>query len=185
MSTTRPESAGFALPSAIFLLVVLAGLAAFMLTVFTASQTAQTQDLNGVRAYQAARAGLEWGAYQVLDPRNDSIGTPATCAAPVTDLVDFNPATPAVPGFPTCPAAPFPAGTAFAGSDLAGIAVTVSCQSTDHTEAGRNLRVYQLAAQANVDAGTGFASERLLRLRLAVCRDPSGDPAAQPPCGCL
>ena len=86
MSTTRPDSAGFAIPSAIFLLVVLAGLSAFMLTVFTTSQTAQTLDLNSVRAYQAARAGLEWGAFQVLDPRNESIGTPASCAAPASSI---------------------------------------------------------------------------------------------------
>jgi MSHA biogenesis protein MshP len=176
---------GFALPSAIFLLVVLAGLAAFMLSVFTTSQSAQTLDLNGARAFQAARAGLEWGAYQVLDPRNETIGTPASCASPVADLVDFNPATPATPGFPVCPGAAFPGATAFAGSELAGAAVTVSCLATDHREAGRNIRVYQLAARANVDAGTSFAAERLLRLRVALCRDPSGDPAAQPPCGCL
>lgn len=176
---------GFALPTAIFLLVVLAGLAAFMLSVFTSSQSAQTLDLNGARAFQAARAGLEWAAYQVLDPRNDTIGTPAGCAAPVTDLVDFNPAAPGTPGFPTCPAAAFPAANAFAGSDLANAAVSVSCLATDHTEAGRNIRVYQLAARANVDAGTAFAAERLLRLRVALCRDPGGDPAAQPPCGCL
>ena len=65
---------GFSLITAIFLLVVLASLGAVMMTFFTAQQQSSALDVMGSRAYQAARAGIEWGAYQVL--RNDS------CAAP-------------------------------------------------------------------------------------------------------
>jgi MSHA biogenesis protein MshP len=62
-----PRSArGFLIIAAVFLLVVLAGLVAYLLTVSTTSQTASVADLNSARAYQAARAGLEVGAYQVL-----------------------------------------------------------------------------------------------------------------------
>lgn len=57
---------GFSLVTAIFLLVVLAGLGAVMMTFFTAQQQSSAQDVMGSRAYQAARAGMEWGAYQVL-----------------------------------------------------------------------------------------------------------------------
>lgn len=61
-STTR----GFALVSAIFLLVVLAALGAFMVSFSTVQHATSAQDMNGSRAYQAARAGMEWGAYQVM-----------------------------------------------------------------------------------------------------------------------
>lgn len=57
---------GFALVSAIFLLVVLAALGAFMVSFSTVQHATSAQDMNGSRAYQAARSGMEWGAYQVM-----------------------------------------------------------------------------------------------------------------------
>jgi len=62
-----PRSArGFLIIAAVFLLVVLAGLVAYLMSVSTTSQTASVADLNSARAYQAARAGLEVAAYQVI-----------------------------------------------------------------------------------------------------------------------
>lgn len=68
---------GFALVSAIFLLVVLAGLAAFVVRISTQQQIGASADIQGVRAYQAARAGAEWGLYDhlrnlVVCPANSS-----------------------------------------------------------------------------------------------------------------
>jgi len=57
---------GVGLVTAIFLLVVLAGLGVAMVSIFNAQQTGSNQDLQGARAYQAARAGLEWGLFQQL-----------------------------------------------------------------------------------------------------------------------
>lgn len=65
---TDGREGGFAIITAIFLLVVLGGLAAFMVTVSTAMHTTSALDLQGARAYQAARAGIEWGAFQALAP---------------------------------------------------------------------------------------------------------------------
>jgi MSHA biogenesis protein MshP len=65
---TDGREGGFAIITAIFLLVILGGLAAFMVTVSTAMHTTSALDLQGARAYQAARAGIEWGAFQVLAP---------------------------------------------------------------------------------------------------------------------
>ncbi len=56
---------GFSLVSAIFLLVVLAGLGAAMVTFSTTQQQSQAMDLMGSRAYQAANAGIEWAAYNI------------------------------------------------------------------------------------------------------------------------
>lgn len=56
---------GFLLPAAVFLLVVLAGLAAFLLRVSATAQQLAALDIQGARAYQAARAGIELGLFQV------------------------------------------------------------------------------------------------------------------------
>ncbi len=56
---------GFSIVSAIFLLVVLATLGTLMVTFATVQHTTAAQDVQGARAYQAARAGADWGLYQI------------------------------------------------------------------------------------------------------------------------
>lgn len=68
------QQQGFAAIAAIFLLVVLAGLGAFMLTFSNTNQLNSAKDVQGSRAYWAARTGLEWGVAQAL-------ASPATCPA--------------------------------------------------------------------------------------------------------
>lgn len=70
---------GFAIVSAIFLLVVLTSLGAFMLTFSTTQHATATQDLLATRASQAARAGIEWGTYQAL-----RTATPCAASASLT-----------------------------------------------------------------------------------------------------
>lgn len=62
----RSVQRGFTIVSAIFILVVLAGLGAAMLTVSTTQHIGSALDVQGSQAYQAARAGIEWGLYQRL-----------------------------------------------------------------------------------------------------------------------
>jgi MSHA biogenesis protein MshP len=57
---------GFALISAVFLVVVLALLGAMIVSLSTTQHVSSARDLLGSRAYFAARAGIEWGSYQVL-----------------------------------------------------------------------------------------------------------------------
>jgi MSHA biogenesis protein MshP len=76
------RSRGVGLVTAIFLLVVLAGLGVAMVSIFTSQQASSTLDLQGARAYQAARAGIEWGLFQQLqkgkcDPSGTSFALPA------------------------------------------------------------------------------------------------------------
>jgi MSHA biogenesis protein MshP len=61
MKTPHTRQRGFAAISAVFLLVVLAALGAFMLTFSNTQQLTSAQDVQGSRAYWAARGGLEWG----------------------------------------------------------------------------------------------------------------------------
>lgn len=75
---------GFAMVSAIFLMVVLALLGGLMLSMSNSQQISSVRDLLGTRAYYAARAGIEWGAYQAL--RN------STCS-PASAMPNAMPAT--------------------------------------------------------------------------------------------
>lgn len=74
------QQAGFLLPAAIFLLVILAGLGAFAVNINAVQQNAGTQDIQGTRAYHAARGGIEWAAYQImqLPAPNSRASCPAT-----------------------------------------------------------------------------------------------------------
>ena len=66
MATMRRKiQQGFSLVSAIFLLVVIAMLGTFAVTLSTTQHQSAAMDVMGSRAYQAARAGIEWAAYHV------------------------------------------------------------------------------------------------------------------------
>ncbi|MEW5788418.1 MAG: agglutinin biogenesis protein MshP [Pseudomonadota bacterium] len=61
----KPRSSGFALPAALFLLVVLGGLAAWLMQMGEATLASEALEIEGERAYQAAQAGLESAIYAV------------------------------------------------------------------------------------------------------------------------
>ena len=178
--TLNPEPGtrqrGLSIVTAIFLMLVLALLGAFMLSVTGIQQSSQQFDVQGVRAYQAARAGIEWGAFQVLDPNNTL--NPVTCSPVV---------------LPTCP------GTTelspLAGS-LSVFTVTVTCNGTTNaptTEGNRNVGAYQIVATAcnqplaaspkcpNTGTPTSGYIERQLQATLSKCKDPT---ATAPRCAC-
>jgi MSHA biogenesis protein MshP len=75
---------GFSILSAIFLLVVLAFLGVAMVTFSTTQHQSSAMDVMGARAYQAARAGIEWGAYQVLQNGGACAATTTLAAMPGT-----------------------------------------------------------------------------------------------------
>jgi MSHA biogenesis protein MshP len=83
-ASTRPSLAaeqgqrGFAAIAAIFLIVILAGLGGFMLTLSNSQQLTSAQDLQGTRAYWAARAGLEYGVAKVSATSACPPSSPAT-----------------------------------------------------------------------------------------------------------
>lgn len=80
------RSAGVGLVTAIFLLVVLAGLAVAMVSISGAQHAASALDVQGARAYQAARAGIEWGLFQNL--RNQSCVPSTSFALPATGTLN-------------------------------------------------------------------------------------------------
>ncbi|HEX7642674.1 MAG TPA: agglutinin biogenesis protein MshP [Burkholderiaceae bacterium] len=64
---TNLRNRGFAIVSAIFLLVILAALGVAMLVFSSNQQAASAYDVMGSRAYQAARTGIEWALYRRLN----------------------------------------------------------------------------------------------------------------------
>lgn len=118
MNTAAQRMQGFAIVTAIFILVVLAALGAFIVSISTNQQIGTALDIQGVRAYQAAKSGVEWGIYQVeaTPAYNFSYGTPAVA------IGNANPNTRA------CPASP--ASFAPTAPTLAGFTVTVTCAAT-------------------------------------------------------
>ena len=77
---------GVSIITGIFLLLLMAVLAAVIASVVSTAHVNQAADIGGARAYQAARAGAEWGMYQ-LDPNAQAAGLPACVNG-----------TPAIPG---------------------------------------------------------------------------------------
>ena len=112
MSRSRSTTArGFLLPSAIFLLVILSVLGAFILNVFTAQQLGMVLDVNGERAWQAANAGMEWARYKLAS----------------------------APGGPACPANTTWGGSGYSlgfpgTSSLTGFHATVECRQVANTD---------------------------------------------------
>lgn len=80
------RSAGVGLVTAIFLLVVLAGLAVAMVAISSAQHAASALDVQGARAYHAARAGIEWGLFQNL--RMQSCVPSTSFALPATSTLN-------------------------------------------------------------------------------------------------
>lgn len=151
-----PPARGFSLVSAIFLLVILAALGVFMLSISTMQQTTSTQDLQGSKAYQAAKAGIEWGAYQIMTPENNSL-------PPAPVLARFS--------CPTPPAAPTTTPLPALGGALTGFTVNVACSASDFVEGGNTIRVYQLTSTATFGTApaTSFVS-RSMTASINTCR---------------
>jgi MSHA biogenesis protein MshP len=151
---------GFSLVTALFLLIVLAGLGVFVVTVSGLQQTSQALDVDGARAYAAAQAGIEWGLHRVLDPGD---ADPGLAAMP-----------PQPPGCFATTAVPL-------GSEFAGLSLNVACSAATTTEVNRNLVVYTITATAVAGTGTAYATKRVVTATVSRCTDPNG---ASPRYGC-
>jgi MSHA biogenesis protein MshP len=167
MSGRRPQQAaawcprdagGFALVAAIFLLLIIAALGAFAMNLTAGAHATAAVAVHGARAYEAARAGIEWAAYQIRDPNG-------TLAPGATNL-------------PDCFASPTPLALPAAMGDFT---VEVSCtrhpdfgaSPNFHEEGSKRLAVYVVTSTAS--AGTPGAAdyvERRLEARIEKCKDP-------------
>ncbi|MBK6908240.1 MAG: hypothetical protein IPH08_14640 [Rhodocyclaceae bacterium] len=72
MRPDRSAQAGFGIIAAIVILVIFAGLSAFIVSMSSSQHVGSALDVQGTNAYLAANAGLEWGKFQT---------STASCAA--------------------------------------------------------------------------------------------------------
>ena len=141
------RNAGFAAIAAIFILVVLAGLGVVLITLSTTQQRSAAFDIQGVQAFLAARAGIEFGAYRTLTTGG---------------LVAANDCTPAIGAAPAQPS------TSFA---LSGWTVNVACSGTAHAEVVTSppINVYDITVTAcNRGACPGTADATYVERQLRV-----------------
>lgn len=141
----RHGQRGVSLVAAIFLLLLLAGLAAFMANILSVTHTNLAADIGGSRAYQAARAGAEWGMFQ-LDPDGAAAALP-TCAGAAAALNTIPGHTVAV----TC--TPFPSDVAF------------------YQEGGKQIRIFRIVSTATALGVKAPGIERQVSVTIEKCRD--------------
>lgn len=134
----RKLQQGFSIVSAIFLLVVLAFLGVGMTMFSTNQHQSEAMDVLGARAYQAARAGIEWAAYNVaLSPA--SAVTPATCATNLSGL----------------------------GGVLSNFSVAVSCSTASAVEGASTIWIYDVTSTATAGiAGGPDYIERVVTVKM-------------------
>lgn len=135
--SARARQRGVSVITAVFLLLLMAVLAAAIANIVSTSHVNLAADIGGARAYQAARAGAEWGIFQ-LDPNAQTAALP--------DCVGGAPAVP-------------------------GHTLTVTCTSSDYSEAGRSIRIYRIVSLAVADGVRAPGIERQVEVTVEKCRD--------------
>lgn len=143
MTAACSPQRGFSLVSALFLLVVLAALGVYMVSISGTQHFTTLHALQGAKAFHAARSGTEWGIAKVLGI--------AVC-----------PATPST----------LSSGLNGGNLDGFAVTVTLdSC--TNHQEAGANYNVYVITAFAEtISPGFGQPGYAARRITVTVTNAP-------------
>ncbi|MFT5659228.1 MAG: MSHA biogenesis protein MshP [Gammaproteobacteria bacterium] len=82
ISVLRPaRQSGFTLITAIFLLVVVALLSGYIISLRSVQQQTLVYGVQGARAMPAARAGIEWGIFESINNNNCTTENPVFQAA--------------------------------------------------------------------------------------------------------
>ncbi|HXH54485.1 MAG TPA: hypothetical protein VNK03_01925 [Gammaproteobacteria bacterium] len=107
---------GFSLVSAIFIIVILSLIGSYIVGLSALTNASTNLSGLGVKAYYAAKSGLEWGAYTA---------TPVNC--PLSPAMSSTTLT-------------------FTQGGLSGLLATVTCTSNSFTEHGATYRIFQINA---------------------------------------
>jgi MSHA biogenesis protein MshP len=122
--TTHSLQRGFSIITAIFLLVVLSFLGIAMVSFSTSQHQSSAMDVMGSRAYQAARAGMDWMAYYVVNSASNAAAAVPQCTA--TNLGAL-------------------------GGSLSPFTVNVNCSAASHVEGAATIWIYDVSAVACTD----------------------------------
>lgn len=119
---------GFGIIAALFILVVLATLAGYLVNISGSMHSASSMTQLSTRAYYAARSGLEWGIYQAIS--TNPVGKASSCVG--------------------SSAFPVPSGGI-------SFTTTVSCTaSAAPTEAGTGYSIFTIRSTSTLGNPTGF-----------------------------
>ncbi len=115
---TKNKEKGFSIVSALFIVVVLGLVGSYIVNLSVLTRASESLTIQGMRAYYAAKSGLEWGIYQV---------------APSGGSGPYN-----------CPTSPTT--ISFTQGGLNNFTSTVTCTQSAYTEAGVTYNVFQISA---------------------------------------
>lgn len=149
----RRRQHGLSVITAIFLLLLMSLLGAAMATLLSTAHINTAADIGGSRAFQAARAGVEWGLFQLNpDPK-------------VGDALPdcFTPTAVAIPDHTVtvsclqCPSVACPGLTPAQGT---------------YREGNREIRIYRITSRANAVGAKAPGIEREIVVTVEKCLDP-------------
>lgn len=138
---------GFSLITAIFILIVLAALGAYMVTIGGTNRATSTAALQGARAYQAARSGIDWSVYIITTSADQ-----ATARNNCSNIINASSFTLDAP-------------------DLTGFTISMTCNFTAHSQQGtNNVTVYQITSDAT--SGGNYGDLDFVRRRISATISP-------------
>lgn len=148
---------GFAMLTVVFVLVIMSAVIAALSQWVVRSDQLLGLSIREARASSAARSALQWGAWQIRDPRGSLF--------------------PGASALPDCFASPK---TLTLPSPLDEFTVQVTCSRSPtspavYSEDQRRLAVFVLSATAvSGTAATAERVERRLEMRIEACKDAAG-----------
>ena len=150
-NTLRVRQRGVSIIAAIFLLLLMAGLAAAMANIMSSTHINLASDIGGSRAYQAARAGVEWAMVQPgMDP---NAGEP--------DIDNIN-----------CPGA----GSPTVPNHIINIQCTAYPLAGGHySEGSKTIRIFHIIAIATATGVKQPGIERQIEVTVEKCRDTGNE----------
>ncbi len=133
----RMAQKGFSIMSALFIVVILALIGSYIVNLSVLTGASSNLTIQGVKAYFAAKSGLEWGIYQVAPAVGSGGSTTYNCPTSPTTLT-------------------------FSQGGLKGFNVVVTCSQFAFTEGGINYNTFQINAQGQYGiSGPDYASRQL------------------------
>jgi len=138
---------GFSLITAIFILIVLSTLGAYIVTVGGTNRATSSAALQGARAYQAARSGIDWSIYMITTATNQM-----TAQNNCNNFINANSFSLNVAG-------------------LNGFTINTLCDFTVHSQQGtNNVTVYSITSTAT--SGGSYGDLDFVQRRITATISP-------------
>ncbi len=139
---------GFTIITVIFIIVILALMGAYVVSLFGLTRATNTLALQGIRAYYAAKSGIEWGLNRVSTLTGGVYTCPsgsiATCPTGYTGTTNT---------------------LSLTQSGVTGFSVTVSCCQKSISEGTTSYNTFQLSSKSEYGAvgSANYVSRQLFQ----------------------